>query len=178
MRKQTVLMIFALLAISVSASSQERSKTDKFAVFVTGLDDAAPVTQSLIKKLNQYKPFEAVSKQDPSKVVVLISCIPRKQAQPFACMYVSNLNGAAFKTFLGGGLFFSMSADDVATDFFKSIAQDIVERFDKTSTDNLREALEACLLMTDSKCNVPDPLQKELNATQLTLGQWLLNKHQ
>ena len=79
---------------------------------------------------------------------------------------------------MGGGLFFSASADEVATDFFKSIAEDIVEGFDKTSTDNLREALEACLLMTDSKCNVPDPLQKEFNAKQLTLGQWLLKKNQ
>lgn len=53
-----------------------------------------------------------------------------------------------------------------------------MERFDSTSKDNLREALQACLLMTDSKCNVPDPLQKEFGATQLTLGQYLLKKKQ
>jgi hypothetical protein len=33
-------------------------------------------------------------------------------------------------------------------------------------------------LMTDSKCNVPDPLQKEFGAKQLTLGQYLLKKNQ
>jgi hypothetical protein len=42
--------------------------------------------------------------------------------------------------------------------------------------DTLREALQSCLLTTDSKCNVPDPLQQEFNATQLTLGQFLLKK--
>lgn len=69
-------------------------------------------------------------------------------------------------------------ASEVADNFLASIAQDIVERFDDMSTQNLREALEACLLLTDTKCNVRDPLQKEFNAKQLTLGQYLLKKHQ
>ena len=109
---------------------------------------------------------------------MLISCMPRKQTDPFVCMYVSHYNGATFKTFLGGGLFFSASAEEVSDNFLGSIAQDIVERFDNTSTDNLRQALESCLLMTDSKCNVPDPLQKEFGTKQLTLGQYLLKKNQ
>src|ERR1035438_9143605 len=71
----------------------------------------------------------------------------------------------------------SMTADAVASNFLGSIAQDIVERWDNTNTDNLRQGLESCLLLTDSKCNVPDPLQKELGASQLTLGQYLLKKH-
>ena len=93
-------------------------------------------------------------------------------------MYVSHYNGAAFKTFLGGGMFAATTADAIANNFLTPIAQDIVERFDSTSNDNLREALEACLLMTDSKCNVPDPLQAEFNAKQLTLGRYLLKKNQ
>jgi len=93
-------------------------------------------------------------------------------------MYVAHFNGPTFKTFLGGGMWVGTSADAVSDNFLASIAQDIVERFDSTSKDNLREALQACLLMTDSKCNVPDPLQKEFGATQLTLGQYLLKKNQ
>jgi hypothetical protein len=93
-------------------------------------------------------------------------------------LYVAHYNGATFKTFLGGGLFFSTSADVVASNSLGSIAQDIVERFDSTNTDNLREALESCLLMTDAKCNVPDPLQKEFGAKQLTLGQYLLKNNE
>jgi hypothetical protein len=130
MRKPTALVSFAFLALAVSARAQDKS--DKFAIFVTGLEDAAPVAQSLIKKLNDTKPFEAVTDKDPSKVAVLISCMSRKPTEPFVCMYVSNYNGATFKTFLGGGLFFATSADGVASNFLSSIAQDIVERFDST----------------------------------------------
>jgi len=176
MRKSTVLVLFAFLVLAVSASPQDKS--DKFAVYVTGLNDAAPVAQSLIKKLNASKPFEAVGKDETAKVVVLVTCYSRKQTDPFLCMYVTHFNGPAFKTFLGGGMFAATSADAVSDNFLASIAQDIVERFDSTSKDNLREALQACLLMTDSKCNVPDPLQKEFGATQLTLGQYLLKKKQ
>jgi hypothetical protein len=55
-----------------------------------------------------------------------------------------------------------------------SIAADIVERFDDTDKDNLKETLEACLLLTTAKCNVPDPLQKELGEKELSLGQYLI----
>lgn len=163
------------LALSTAAYSQD--KGDKFGVFVAGLGDAAPVAQALIKTMNASKPFAAVTKDDQSKVVVLISCMEHKAGVPYVCMYVSHLNGATSKTFLGGGMQLGNTASDVADKFLGSVAQDIVERFDDTSTQNLREGLEACLLMTETKCNVPDPLQKEFGATQLTLGQYLLKKN-
>lgn len=164
-----------ILALSAGAFAQDQG--DKFGVFVTGLGDAAPVVQALSKKMNASKPFAAVSKDDQSKVVVLISCMEHKPGLPYACMYVLHLNGPTFKTFMGGGLQFGNTADDEADSFLASIAQDIVERFDDTNRQNLREALEACLLMTDSKCNVPGPLQKEFGATQFTLGQYILKKN-
>lgn len=176
MKKPIVLVLFAFLALALPASPQE--KPQKFAIYVTGLEDAAPVAQSLIKRLNASKPFEVVGKNDTAEVVVLVTCYPHKQSDPFLCMYVSHFNGPAFKTFLGGGMLPIQTADAVSDNFLTSIARDIVERFDSTSKDNLREALQACLLMTDAKCNVPDPLQKEFGATQLTLGQYLLKKRQ
>src|SRR5579871_1620232 len=100
--------VIAALVFAAAAGAQEKS--DKFAIYVTGLNDATPVVQSLTKQMNAAKPFEAVGAKDPSKVVVLVSCMPRKQTEPFACMYVSHYNGATFKTFLGGGLFVSLSA--------------------------------------------------------------------
>jgi hypothetical protein len=175
-RKPILGALFAFLALAFSASAQEKS--DKFAIFVTGLDDATPVVRSLIKQLNAAEPFEAVTKNDSSKVTVLVVCMPRKQTEPFVCMYVSQLNGPTLKTFLGGGLFFSMDAEAVARDFLTSVSQDILERIDDTNKANLRQALESCLLMTDSKCNVPGPLQKEFGANQLTLGQYLFQKHE
>jgi len=175
MRKATALLLCVFAAVAASS----KAKSDKVAIFVTGLDAAAPVAQALIEKLNASKPFEAVTAKDPSKVAVLISCMSPKQAgSVLACMYVAHYNGATFRTFLGAGLFFSTSADDVANNFLGSIAQDVAERYNDTDKDNLRQALESCLLLTDTKCNVPDPLQNEFNAKQLTLGQFLLKKNQ
>ena len=174
MAKPSALISFAFLTLSAAAYSQ---KSEKFAIFVTGADSSVPVVQSLIKQLDASKPFAAVTKDDTSKVVVLISCMPRKPTDLFGCMYVSQYNGATFKTFMGGGLFVSTTAEAVATNLLESIAQDILERYENTNKDNLRQALESCLLMTDTKCNVPDPLQKEFGAKQLTLGQYLLKKN-
>jgi hypothetical protein len=94
--------------------------------------------------------------------VVLISCVDHKEGSPCACMYVLSLNGAAFKTFLGGGLYIAMTPDDVPANFLKSMAQDIGERFENTTKENLRDALKSCLFMTDSKCNVPKPCKESL----------------
>ena len=174
--RNVLFTLWVLVTLVVPARSQDKS--EKFAVFVSGLESAAPVAASLIKKMNASKPFEAVTNKDPSKVVVLVSCMPRKAPEPFACLYVSHYNGATFKSFLGAGLFVAKTADEVSDNFLGSIAQDIVERYSDTNIQNLREGLESCLLMTESKCNVPDPLQKEFGATELTLGQFLLKKNQ
>jgi hypothetical protein len=167
-----------LFSLVLMAPAHAQQQSDKFAVFVTGGDEAAPVVQALIKKMKDSKPFDPVMREDPSKVVVLISCMARKQTEPFVCMYISHYNGATFKTLLGGGLYLGMSPSDLADNFLSAIAADIVERFNDTNKQNLKESLETCLLMTDSKCNVPDPLQKELGAKQITLGQYLMKKNQ
>src|SRR4051794_1981072 len=117
------IAIFALLALATTAGAQEKS--DKFALYVVGLGDAKPVADALIKMMNASKPFTVVTKDDASKVVILVSCMSRSQGAPFACMYVSQYNGATFKTFMGGGLFLAKTADDEATNFLASIAQDI-----------------------------------------------------
>jgi hypothetical protein len=170
------LAMFALFILAVTANAQDKS--DKFAIYVVGMGDAKPVGDALIKMMNASKPFTVVTKDDIAKVVILVSCMPRNQGAPYGCMYVSQYNGATFKTFMGGGMFVAKTSEDVATNFFGSIAQDIVERFSDMSIDNLRQSLQSCLLLTDTKCNVPDQLQKEFSATQLTLGQFLLKKNQ
>jgi hypothetical protein len=169
----------ALLAALLFATvCPAQNKSEKFVVFVTGIEDATPVVKDLTAKMNASKSFEAAaSKNDPSKVAVLVSCMARKQQEPFACMYVSHYNGATFRSFLGAGMFVAKSADEVADNFLGAIAQDIVERFNDTSTQNLKEGLESCLLMAESKCNVPEPLQKQFGAKELTLGQFLLKKN-
>jgi hypothetical protein len=104
-------------------------------------------------------------------------CSQEPVTQSYPANYVSHYNGATLKSFLGAGLFPAKTADEVWDNFLDSIAQDIVERYKDTNMQNLKEGLESCLLMTESKCNVPDPLQKEFGATEMTLGRFLLKKN-
>jgi hypothetical protein len=58
--------LFALLAGASSAQ-------EKIPIFVSGLDEAAPVVRSLTNLMNGSKPFQVVGQKDPSSVVVLVS---------------------------------------------------------------------------------------------------------
>jgi hypothetical protein len=149
---------------------------DDFLIYVVGQGTGDKIANASRKKLTVSKPFAVATKDDVSKAVVLISCMDHdKEGLPYACMYVLSLNGPAFKTFMGGGLYLAMTPDDVANNFLKSIAQDIVERFENTNKENLRDALKSCLFLTDTKCNVPTPLQEEFGGKQLTLGQFMMH---
>jgi len=173
MRKLLAMLISSAFLFARPAIPQQQHDDD-FLIYVVGLDTAEPIAKALKKKLSTSRPFAVATKDDVSKVMVLISCMDRKEGLPYACMYVLSLNGAAFKTFMGGGLYLAMTPDDVAANFLKSMAQDIVERLDSTNKQNLRDALKSCLFLTDSKCNVPKPLQEEFGEKQLTLGQFMM----
>jgi len=155
MRKLVAVVI--LLSLSAVSQGNPRAQRDgDFLVYVVGEGPAEPIIKALKKKLAVSKPFAVATKDDVSKVIVLVSCMEHeKQEMPYACMYVLSLNGAAFKTFMGGGMYLAMTPEIMADNFLKSIAQDIVERFDQTDKENLRDSLKSCLLLTDTKCNVP-----------------------
>jgi hypothetical protein len=174
MTKRAVSTVFSFLGLAMVAHAQE--KAEKIAVFVVGQDAAGPVAESLKDQMNASKPFRAVAAADDSKIVVLVHCVDRTEGQPFACMYVASLNGATLKTFFGAGLNLGVSPAQTATDLFESIIQDVLERYDSTSLDNLRQAFESCLLFSDGECNVPEELQKEMGAQQMGLREYLLRK--
>jgi hypothetical protein len=107
--------------IWVGPAIPEQQHDDDFLIYVVAQGAAEPIGKALKKKLSVSRPFAVATKDDVSKVVVLISCMDHKEGLPYACMYVLSLNGAAFKTFMGGGLYLAMTADDVANNFLKSI---------------------------------------------------------
>jgi hypothetical protein len=59
------------------------------------------------------------------------------------------------------------------TTFWRRFAEDIVERWDGMVRANAVENLEACLMLTQSTCKVPDPLVPELKAKIVNLSQYL-----
>lgn len=169
------LALLAVLAVLATAG-QAQEKYEKVGIFVSGSGFAAPVAESLKRLIDASKPFQSVGQKDPSKVVVLVSCMDRKESEPFICMYIAQYNGGSFKMLLGAANGVSQNAEELATRFLGAIAGDVSERYNDTDKDYLRAGLESCLVLTDTKCNVPDPLQKEFDAKQLTLGQYLLKK--
>jgi hypothetical protein len=171
---RTILAACISFLFAVPAIPQQQHDDD-FLIYVIAQDAAAPIGKSLKTKLSVSKPFAVATKDDVSKVVVLVSCMDHaKEGIPYACMYVLSLNGPAFKTFMGGGLYLAMTPEEMANNFVGAIAQDIVERFEHTNKENLRDSLKSCLFLTDTKCNVPKPLQEEVGEKQLTLGQYVM----
>jgi hypothetical protein len=74
---------------------------------------------------------------------------------------------------MGGGVYVSKTAGDIARQFVASIAQDIVENMNSTVRSNAKESLESCLFLTQSSCAVPDDLALELKARTINLSQYL-----
>jgi hypothetical protein len=170
--RKLLAVLTALTFLFVAPAIPQQQQNDDFLIYVVGGQET--IVKALKKKLSVSKPFSIAMKDDVSKVVVLVSCMDHKEGLPYACMYVLSLNGAAFKTFMGGGLYLAMTPEDMANNFVTAIAQDIVERFENTNKENLRDALKSCLFLTDTKCNVPTPLQQEFGEKQLTLGQFMM----
>lgn len=74
---------------------------------------------------------------------------------------------------MGGGIYGAATSGEVADNFLASVAQDIVERWNSMVRANAIEHLEACLMLTQSSCKVPDPLEPELKTKIINLSQYL-----
>ena len=119
--------------------------------------------------------FALVSNQDPSLGLLFTAdCMHRETPHDaYVCFYTSHYAGGASKTFMGGGIYTSKSADDLADSLLSSVAQDIAERWNDIMRDNAIEMLESCLFLTQSSCAVPEVLRPELKSKVLNLSQYL-----
>src|SRR4030095_6629191 len=98
--------------------------------------------------------------------------MPHTPKTDYACFYTTAYAGGTTKTFMGGGIYGAATPDEVA-DFLSSVAQDIVERWNDMVRANAMENLEACLMLTQSSCKVPDSLVPELKAKLINLSQYM-----
>jgi hypothetical protein len=120
------------------------------------------------------KAFTLVENNDSDTgLLITADCMPRKAKEDFTCFYTSHYAGLAAKTFMGGGIYASSTAEDVADNLLGSIAQDVAERWNSTSRRNNIESLEACLFLTQSTCKVPGQLESELKTKIINLSQYL-----
>jgi len=158
------LSTFVLSQIKVSTVTDESTPSSK-----------AVMTDLRSKISSHPKQFTLVSNKDADQGLILTAdCLPQKQkTEAFVCFYTSHYAGGTSKTFMGGGIYAAATSDEVADNFLVSIAQDVVERWSKIVRSNAVESLEACLLLTQSSCKVPDVLLPELKTKVINLSQYL-----
>ena len=101
--------------------------------------------------------FLLVGNQDDSQgLVFTANCMQRDTAHDeYVCFYTNHYAGGTSKTFFGGGLYATKSADDMADNLLAAMSQDIVERWNDIARANAIERLESCLFLTQSSCAVP-----------------------
>src|SRR5260370_6793088 len=99
--RKLLTLLNALAFLFVAPATPQQQHDDDFLIYVVSQGTADPIGKAFKKKLSVLRPFAVATKDDVSKVVVLISCMDHKEGLPYACMYVLSLNGAAFKTFMG-----------------------------------------------------------------------------
>jgi hypothetical protein len=143
-------------------------------------DDNDPASKAVMDDLRSRlrdhpQQFTLVSTQDSDlSLIVQADCIFRKsKSDAFACFYTSMYAGGSTKTFMGGGIYGAVTSGELADNFLASIAQDIAERWNNMVRANAIEHLEACLMLTQSSCKVPDPLEPELKTKIINLSQYL-----
>lgn len=165
-------LLCAVFLVSTSMWAQIRVAT------IT--DETTPSSRAVMLALRSKiashpKQFTLVDSKDSElSLIVTADCIPQKQkTDPFTCFYTSDYAGGTTKTFMGGGIYEASTADAMADNLLSSIAQDIVERWDGMIRANAVENLEACLMLTQSSCKVPDSLVPELKLKIINMSQYL-----
>jgi hypothetical protein len=167
---KTSLCIVFLLTTSLWGQIKVATITD-----VTTPSSKAVMLAFRSKISSHPKQFTIVDTKDSElSLIVQADCMPQKQkTDPFTCFYTSEYAGGTTKTFMGGGIYEAATADMVADNFLASVAQDIVERWNGMIRANAVENLEACLMLTQSSCKVPDPLVPELKSKIINMSQYL-----
>lgn len=171
MRTNFVFAIFLLLAMSTSAQT---AKPLTVKVIYDTTDASSSAVGPLVARQFAAQPkLFAVVNGDQKDLVVIADCYRAAPTDFYSCHYVATKWLDFNQALLGAAVVVQKSAEDAATALFKSILQDIVERWNSMDRQMLIAELETCLALTESSCAVPDPLQAELKAKSINLSQYM-----
>jgi hypothetical protein len=174
MNQARIIKIVSLLILSGLAVAQEPVKIS--AITNSAQLESAEVMQAFRKNLrSQSKLFSLVDNSDSSAgLIFLENCLTRDTTQEsYTCFYTTHYAGGTHKTFMGGGVYVSKTAGEMADTLLSAVAQDILERWDEIARANALETFESCLFLTQSACAVPKVLVPEFKSKTMNLSQYL-----
>jgi hypothetical protein len=171
----------ALLAAVLSCYSAclVQAQQIKISTITGGGQPSEETIKLLRQKLSEHeKLFTLVKTEDASPgLIIQADCMDRKTSDAaYICFYTVHYASGTTKSFMGGGVNVTKTADEMATGFLASLAQDISESMNNTIRTDARAQLESCLLLTQSSCAVPEILVPELKVKILNLSQYLQKK--
>jgi hypothetical protein len=168
---RNALLLTAVTVCSVSTWCQIKVST---ITDETNASSKAVMTALREKFASHPKQFSLVRNDDSGVgLIVTADCMPHAPKTDYVCFYTTAYAGGTTKTFMGGGIYGAATLDEVADNFLASVAQDIVERWNEMVRANAIENLEACLMLTQSSCKVPDSLVPELKSKIINLSQYM-----
>jgi hypothetical protein len=174
--KRSVLIAAVLSCYSACLAQAQQIKIST----ITGGGQSSEETMKLFRqKISQHENlFTLVKAEDASPgLIIQLDCLDRNNSDAaYVCFYTVHYASGTTKSLMGGGVNATKTAEEMATGFLRSLAQDITESMNSSIRTNAVEQLEACLLLTQSSCAVPETLIPELGVKTLNLSQYLQKK--
>jgi hypothetical protein len=171
---KNILVLAVILVFAASAAAQTSPVPIKLTVTYDTTDaSSSAVVPLLIKQIAAQPKFFALVKAEDKDMFVIADCYRETPNDPYSCFYTAIKIQGPVQSFLGGAIVVKKTAEEAATALFASIVQDVAERWNSTQHRILVSELEACLLLTESSCAVPEPLVAELKVKTINLSQYM-----
>jgi hypothetical protein len=170
--KNSLVVVTFLFLVAIT-SAQSGKPLNIRIVYDTTDASSGSVGPLLVGKFAAQPKFFTVVTGNDKDLAIIADCYRETLNDPYSCFYAASKWLAANQAFLGGAIVVQKTAEDAAMALFKSIVQDITERWNSTDHEMLVAELETCLALTESSCAVPDPLQAELKTKSIYLSQYM-----
>ena len=168
------IIVFAAVLFLVASASAQTGKPLKVRIIYNSSDANSSAVGPLVAQqfAAQPKLFAVVNGNDKD-LGIIVDCYRATPNDSYSCYYVAMKWIGQNQALLGGAVVVQRSAEDAAALVFKSILQDVLERWNSTDRQMLIAELETCLALTESSCAVPDPLVSELKTKSINLSQYM-----
>jgi hypothetical protein len=165
----------------LNAHAQASSSKDQPIKILTTTNYANPssfeVRDAFRKKVASHPKLltmeDMITSTEPN-LMFMLNCLDRNSTYDgYTCSYTTHQKDGPTETFIGSGVYTAKSADGVADQMFSTVAEGVVAEWHFFTRANALNALNTCLVLTQSRCAVPDILVPELHARVLNFSQYL-----